>query len=150
MTDNGPVIINKSDFDPAIHTLYDAGEATVIPEPPLDENGLRLDGPTVAEYVQAGYSVDNYPPAGYASRSTAEEIAALKPTTAPVQPPAHVTPPPPPVPPVQPDDKPLVAQIGDRYFIVNVKGEKLAGKGISPTGYASNEKAWEAVTKLSE
>ena len=36
----------------------------------------RSDGPTVAEYVAAGYKAANYPPAGYASRSTAEEIAA--------------------------------------------------------------------------
>ena len=39
-----------------------------------DENGLRTDGPTVAEYVEAGYQASNYPPSGYASRSTAEEI----------------------------------------------------------------------------
>jgi hypothetical protein len=32
-------------------------------------------GPTVAEYVAAGYSAENYPPAGYESRSTPEEIA---------------------------------------------------------------------------
>jgi hypothetical protein len=41
-----------------------------------DENGLRTDGPTVAEYVEAGYQASNYPPVGYASRSTAEEIEA--------------------------------------------------------------------------
>lgn len=37
---------------------------------------LRTDGPTVAEYVERGYLAVNYPPEGYASRSTAEEIAA--------------------------------------------------------------------------
>ncbi len=37
---------------------------------------LRQDGPTVAEYVKAGYSAKNYPPSGYASKSTDEEIAA--------------------------------------------------------------------------
>lgn len=36
---------------------------------------LRTDGPTVEEYVAAGYRADNYPPSGYASRSTDEEIA---------------------------------------------------------------------------
>lgn len=41
-----------------------------------DENGLRTDGPTVVEYVEAGYQASNYPPAGYAARSTAEEIEA--------------------------------------------------------------------------
>lgn len=36
---------------------------------------LKQDGPTVAEFVKAGYPAKNYPPAGYASKSTAEEIA---------------------------------------------------------------------------
>jgi hypothetical protein len=41
--------------------------------------GLREDGPTVVEFVAAGYKASNYPPEGYASRSTVEEIAeALK------------------------------------------------------------------------
>lgn len=39
-------------------------------------SGLREDGPTVAEYVARGYVASNYPPEGYASRSTPEEIAA--------------------------------------------------------------------------
>lgn len=40
---------------------------------------LRQDGPTVAEFVASGYKASNYPPKGYASRSTADEIAeALK------------------------------------------------------------------------
>lgn len=34
------------------------------------------DGPTVAEYVAAGYQAVNYPTSGYASRSTPEEIEA--------------------------------------------------------------------------
>ncbi len=36
---------------------------------------LRDDGPTVADYVAAGYLAENYPPQGYASRSAPEEIA---------------------------------------------------------------------------
>ncbi|MFJ3153505.1 hypothetical protein ACIPIX_05070 [Pseudomonas protegens] len=35
---------------------------------------LREDGPTVVEFVEAGYLALNYPPEGYASRSTQEEI----------------------------------------------------------------------------
>ncbi|NLS03614.1 hypothetical protein HGP14_09610 [Rhizobium sp. P32RR-XVIII] len=61
------VLINKADFDPDKHILYgdgDSGGASV----------LRQDGPTVAEYVAAGYLASNYPPSGYASRSTPEEI----------------------------------------------------------------------------
>ncbi len=38
--------------------------------------GLREDGPTVAEFVEAGYLAANYPPEGYASRSSQEEIDA--------------------------------------------------------------------------
>jgi hypothetical protein len=36
---------------------------------------LKTDGPTIAEWVAAGYMAGNYPPSGYASRSTPEEIA---------------------------------------------------------------------------
>lgn len=36
---------------------------------------LKKDGPTVAEFVAAGYLASNYPPEGYESRSTDDEIA---------------------------------------------------------------------------
>ncbi len=40
---------------------------------------LNEEGPTVEEWVKAGYKAIDYPPAGYASRSTKEEIdAAIK------------------------------------------------------------------------
>lgn len=42
----------------------------------LDANGLKLDGPTIAEFVAASYPAVNYPPEGYASRSSQEEIDA--------------------------------------------------------------------------
>ncbi|WP_122544362.1 HeH/LEM domain-containing protein [Pseudomonas viridiflava] len=43
------------------------------------DDGLRLDGPTISEYVSAGYKASSYPPQGYASRSTDEEVSeALK------------------------------------------------------------------------
>lgn len=41
-----------------------------------DENGLRTDGPTVTEYVGAGYQASTYPPTGYTSCSTVDEIDA--------------------------------------------------------------------------
>jgi len=37
---------------------------------------LRDDGPTVEEYASAGYKAANYPPKGYDSRSSEEEIKA--------------------------------------------------------------------------
>lgn len=46
--------------------------------PVLDANGKKVDGPTVAQFVAAGYNPANYPPAGYASRSTDDEIAAAQ------------------------------------------------------------------------
>lgn len=40
---------------------------------------LRDDGPTIAEFIAAGYPASKYPPEGYASRSTPDEIeAAMK------------------------------------------------------------------------
>ncbi|WP_439392546.1 hypothetical protein ACRQ5Q_24285 [Bradyrhizobium sp. PMVTL-01] len=35
---------------------------------------IRHDGPTVSEWVAAGYFAENYPPDGYAPKSTQEEI----------------------------------------------------------------------------
>lgn len=55
----------KTDFD----TLKAMGAVRATSD-------LRDDGPTVAEYVAAGYMAANYPPRGFASRSTPEEIAA--------------------------------------------------------------------------
>lgn len=152
---NGPISINRTDYDPEQHTLYggdvlqtEGGETVpAVPQHPVNSDGLRTDGPTIAEFIAAGYSAANYPPQGCASRSTPEEIAAALPPVAPPAPPAPVPPPPPSNPPAD-DAKPMVAQIGERFFIVNRSGDKLSGKGISPTGYATNEKAWEAASAL--
>lgn len=40
------------------------------PEPPTPPSVLRTDGPTLAEYLAAGYLMENYPPKGYAARRT--------------------------------------------------------------------------------
>jgi hypothetical protein len=40
--------------------------APVRPEP--DSSGLRTDGPTLAQWLKAGYIADAYPPPGYAVR----------------------------------------------------------------------------------
>jgi hypothetical protein len=51
--------------------------ATYLGERPLPD--LRMDGPTILEFIEAGYPAINYPPEGYASRSSQEEIdAAIK------------------------------------------------------------------------
>lgn len=57
--------------------FIDAGTAERVPEgAPAPKTALRDDGPTVQEFVEAGYLAVNYPPTGYASKSTPEEIAA--------------------------------------------------------------------------
>lgn len=54
-----------------------ARQAVVKAQPGTpNTGGLRDDGPTVAEFVAAGYSASSYPPEGFASRSSADEIAA--------------------------------------------------------------------------
>lgn len=47
-----------------------------------DKNSLRTDGPTIAEYIAAGYPATNYPPHGYSAVSSADEIAAAIAATA--------------------------------------------------------------------
>ena len=57
--------------------FIDAGAAQRVPEGVAAPGTALLDdGPTVQEFVDAGYLAVNYPPAGYASKSTPEEIAA--------------------------------------------------------------------------
>lgn len=56
-------------------TQQRTGRRAAKPVDPLKTASLRQDGPTVEEYVKAGYRASNYPPAGYASKSTDDEIA---------------------------------------------------------------------------
>ncbi|MNJ39956.1 HeH/LEM domain protein [compost metagenome] len=61
----------------ALVAVEHLGVATYLD--PDKVSGLRLDGPTIAEFVEAGYLASNYPPEGFASRSSQEEIdAAIK------------------------------------------------------------------------
>lgn len=48
----------------------------------VNENGLRTDGPTLEQYVSAGYAAENYPPQGYAVRLTTFRFAKTRGTTA--------------------------------------------------------------------
>lgn len=41
----------------------------------INEQGLFTNGPTIGEYITAGYNPVNYPPRGYAAKSTPEEVA---------------------------------------------------------------------------
>lgn len=142
VTEAGPVVINKSDYDanPDGYTLHD---------PASDPVALRDDGPTIAEFIAAGYPASAYPPVGYASKSTVEEIAAAQPQT--------------------PAPAPAVATLAEvaaaagapslmvmkegkgkeaKHFVVNAAGEKAVTDGIDAAGYANEQDAWNAILAL--
>lgn len=150
-TENGPVVINKSDFNPETMTLSETAAIEAVVPVTIHDNTapgsvdvtvtpgeLRTDGPTVAEYVERGYQATAYPPAGYASRSTADEIAAAieaqKPKDAP---PAPVAP-----------ALMLVTKQGSKYVVVDALAQPVIREGIEPAGYSSEAKAWAAVNAL--
>lgn len=62
----GKVIVNNAEEEKVAR-----GETSV----PATE--LKQDGPTIAEYVAEGYKAEDYPPAGYAPKSTKEEVDAF-------------------------------------------------------------------------
>lgn len=63
----------------AAHATQAADEAAALvardPEP------LRQDGPTLEEYVEAGYKAENYPPKGYAVRVAVQLVKMTRNTT---------------------------------------------------------------------
>jgi hypothetical protein len=157
VTDAGPVVINKSDYDanPAQYMLHDAG-------------ALRDDGPTIAEFIAAGYSASNYPPQGYASKSTVEEIAAAVADEA-----AKIAAAQPPQTPAPAPAAATLAQVATeggatvpasaasplmvmkegkgkeaKHFVVNAAGEKVVAEGIDAAGYAMEQDAWNAIIAL--
>lgn len=58
------------------HRPVDPKQAVKQAAKAAKSTAIKTDGPTVAEWVAAGYQASNYPPSGYASRSTEDEIAA--------------------------------------------------------------------------
>ena len=62
----GNVIVKNEEEEKAARG-EDKGWATEAPK-------LKEDGPTVHEYVAAGYKAKNYPPNGWASKSSQQEI----------------------------------------------------------------------------
>lgn len=145
VTKNGNVRINKSDYDPETHTLAD--------------KPLRDDGPTIDEFIAAGYDPKNYPPKGYLSRSTDEEIAvavkakedAEKPPVTPAQEPPQAATNTSDAGPQEPATTPaqrLVSQFGSKWFVVDGGGNKLEAEGIDAKGYKTEADAWKAVMAL--
>lgn len=69
-----PKMVKKLNGESVI-VLSEAEENEALGKAPVE---LRQDGPTIAEYVAAGFDPSNYPPKGYASKSTEEEIELFK------------------------------------------------------------------------
>lgn len=44
--------------------------AAPAPAPLVNAQGLRTDGPTLAQWLKAGYTAKGYPPQGYAATTT--------------------------------------------------------------------------------
>lgn len=60
-------------------------QVSKLPPPPQWADGtLRQDGPTLEEFVAAGYKAENYPPTGYAAKSSAPPTPAPVPPTEPL------------------------------------------------------------------
>ncbi len=61
------VFIDDNHPDAIAQVERNRSQGTGVSSPPRD-NVLRTDGPTLAEFVQAGYKAEHYPPKGYAAR----------------------------------------------------------------------------------
>lgn len=157
--ENGPVLINSDEYreeehGPTYETVEAAGgEAAGEP---------RNDGPTVAEYIERGYRAVDYPPQGYASRSTPEEIAeaiakqangggtsVTEPgTPTGVNNDGHPTNIGEATPPATPATL-AVTKKGKKFIVVDTAGNVIERDGIEKDGYASDADAWAAIMALS-
>lgn len=142
MTDNGPVRINESDYDPKTHTLapdqtvasvtadltaHAAGEApgAVVQEP----------APVVVdESADQDANGKGEPPVVTTEAPTPEQVeekkAAEQSNTAPMV--------------------LLVFKEGKKYFIVDMTGKKVVGDGIEADGYATEDAAMSVITGLTD
>lgn len=128
-TANGPVRLNASEYDPAIHTLVD-GEEAPAPAPVVEL-------PEVVAVV-----VDADAPA----QPVSEAPAVVEPANpAPDEPAPVPAPSPAPIAPVH-----LVShdKKAKRWFIVDNAGNRAVGDKIAVEGYATEKDAWDAVLVL--
>lgn len=77
---NPTCVANHQSLGWALTGEYEDDDAPAVPGPiyPTTPPALREDGPTVDQFVLAGYDPSTYPPAGYASLNTEAEIDAAK------------------------------------------------------------------------
>lgn len=138
-TENGPLRISASDFDPKVHTLHEANETH-------DEDGVLREVP-IEMPTKKG-----------------RRAAAVQPVVAPVVPP--IEPPAdagtagtdtPPVANVPPADSVSAASVfkdagvlqnGKKFMIVDGAMKPIVFAGIDPNGYDDNASAWGVLIPL--
>lgn len=126
VTDNGPVRINHSDYDPAIHTLE------VSPITGIPNLGTNPDEPPLPFAASQPEPVVIGAPTLVAA-ATGEPVVPEADGSVTVEP------------PVAPVSY-LVTKTGSKYFVVNAAGEKITGvEGIDEKGYKAEGDAWAAV-----
>lgn len=121
-TDNGPVMINKSEYDPAIHKLMDEN-ATSEPQPPSDP----------AEPVNPATSE---PQDGNSQPVATDAAAPVNPAAGEPDKPAAILP------------QMLVTKRKTKFHVVGVNGDDITLEGINPAGYKTENEAWAAITAL--
>lgn len=115
-TENGPVLINKEDFDPAFHRLPGEATETAIPDgagAPLDAAPAAIDAN--GNPVNTGDGGQMVPP-----QTPAQSVS------------------PPPVLLVTKNDK-------KRFVVVDMEQKAVTADGIDADGYKTEKEAWDAI-----
>lgn len=126
-TKNGPVLINKEDFDPAFHRLPDdnATDAaaipadTVIPPAPVPAAPAAIDAN--GNPINAGDGGQMVPPTNATPPQTPNQSVS-----------------PPPVLLVTKNDK-------KRFVVVDMEQKAVTADGIDAEGYKTEKEAWDAI-----
>lgn len=119
-TENGPVRINLSDFDPSKLELADPSDLPPAPvaqqEPEQQQSSADANG--VKDTPQP--DAPDGAPEGDAGDGTVVEHPAVS-------------------------DKRGVVKTGSKYFVTDLAGAKIEADGIDPNGYKTEGEAWAAV-----
>lgn len=91
--------LSAEDVHDVPSALIEKPEGLASAKYPVNAQGLRLDGPTLDEFVAAGYKAEYYPPAGYADLRpvNTDALPATEPLPEQVAPVGDVASAPPPV-----------------------------------------------------
>lgn len=127
-TENGPVLINRSDFNPDLHKLSERSKEELTAQIERAANQGQPVEP-VAPPAPPAPAAQDVPPTGQ---------------TTPPAPPAPVDPVAPPA--TAPVDPALmVTKKGRKHFVIDQAGQPVTVEGIDPEGYATDQAAWDAI-----